>query len=83
MFKNLIKNRTKKSENLVEIFKKLDIGLEEDDYQELFELHSQELTNEELMEMQTMQGPDDDEEEILPLKKIETKLFYRESCGYF
>ena len=31
----------------------------------------QELTNEELMELETMQGP---EEEILPVKKFETKL---------
>ena len=42
-------------ENLVEIFKKLDIDLEEDDFQELFESHSQELTNEERMELETMQ----------------------------
>ena len=49
--------------------------MEEEDFQELFESHSQELTNEELMELETsMQGPEEDEEEILPVKKFETKL---------
>ena len=43
--------------------------------QKLFESHSQELTNEELMKLETMQGPEEDEEEeILPVKKFVTKL---------
>ena len=49
--------------------------MEEDDFQELFESHSQELTNEEITELETMQGSEEDkEEEILPVKKFETKL---------
>ena len=62
-------------ENLIEIFKKLDIDLEEEDFQKLFEPHLQELTNEELMELETMQGLEEDEKkEIFPVKKFETKL---------
>ena len=49
--------------------------MEEDNFQELFRSHLQELTNEELMELETMQGP---EEEILPEKKFETKLMAEE-----
>ena len=55
-------------ENLVEIFKKLNIDLEEKDFQKLFQSHLQELTNKELMELETMQGPE--EEEILSVKKF-------------
>ena len=58
-------------ENLVKILKKLDINSEEDDFRELLESHSQELTNEELMELETMQRP---EEETFSEKKFETKL---------
>ena len=64
-------------ENLVEIFNKLDIDLEEEDFEELLESHSQqELTNEDLMELESTQGleEEDENEEILPVKKSETKL---------
>ena len=65
-------------ENLVEIFNKLDIDLEEEDFEELLESHSQqELTNEDLMELESTQGLEEEEEEneeILPVKKFETKL---------
>ena len=44
-------------ENLIKIFKKLDIDLEEEGFQKLFESYLQELKNEELMELETMQGP--------------------------
>ncbi|KAI6646211.1 Tigger transposable element-derived protein 1-like [Oopsacas minuta] len=61
-------------ENLVEIFKKLDIDLDEEDFEELSESHSLELTNEELMELEAMQrqSEQENEEEILPIKKFET-----------
>ena len=65
-------------ENLVEIFNKLDIDLEEEDFEELLESHSQqELTNEDLMEFESTQRlkeEEDENEEILPVKKFETKL---------
>ena len=65
-------------ENLIEIFNKLDIDLEEEDFEELLESHSQqELTNEDLMELESTQGleeKEDENEEILPVKKFETKL---------
>ncbi|KAI6646855.1 Tigger transposable element-derived protein 1-like isoform X4 [Oopsacas minuta] len=63
-------------ENLVGIFKKLDINLDEEGFEKLFEPHSQELTNEEPMELETMQrqSEQEDDEEILPIKKFETKM---------
>ena len=56
------------------MFKKLDIDQKQDDFQELFESHLQELTNEEPMELKTMQRPEEYEEEILSVRKFETKL---------
>ena len=41
----------------------------------MFERYLQELTNEELIELETMKGPkEDEEEEILPVKKFKTML---------
>ena len=63
--------------SLIEISKSLKLDLEEDDFEELFESHSQELTNEDLMEleeMQRLQEQEEPEEEPLPIKKFETKL---------
>ena len=63
--------------NLVEISKNLQLDLEEEDFEELLESHSEELTNEELMELEEMQRKEEQEEtedEPLPIKKFDTKL---------
>ena len=55
-------------ETLVKIFKKLDIDLEEDEFQVPFESYPQELTNKVPVKLKTMRRPE--EEEILPVKKF-------------
>lgn len=74
-------------DSLVDLSQKLDLDLEEEDFEELFEAHPEELTNAELMELGEMQGREDQEqeEEPVPVKKFETKLMaegfsYLEKC---
>ena len=52
----------------------LHLDLEEDDFEELLESHEEELTNEELMELEQMQRTEEheEEEESVPVKKFDT-----------
>ncbi|XP_068238407.1 tigger transposable element-derived protein 1-like [Palaemon carinicauda] len=63
--------------NLVDLSKKLELDLEEEDFHELLESHGEELINEDLMELEEMQRQEDNEnseEEPPPVKKFNTKL---------
>ena len=63
--------------SLIEISKALKLDLEAEDFEELFDSHSQELSNADLMELeeqQRLQFEEEKEEEPVPIKKFETKL---------
>ena len=60
--------------NLVEIFKKLDINFGGKGLSKAVQVPFAGTANEELVELETMQGQEEDEEELLPVKKFQTKL---------
>ncbi|XP_068243744.1 tigger transposable element-derived protein 1-like [Palaemon carinicauda] len=62
---------------LVDLSKKLELDLEEEDFHELLEFLGEELSHEDLMELDEMQRQEDNEnseEEPPPVKKFDTKL---------
>ena len=62
--------------NLVELGNKLDLGVQEDDFQELLDSHDRDLSNEDLIELEAEQRrvPEDEEDgEPAHMKKFETK----------
>uniref|UniRef100_A0A3Q1CCE3 HTH CENPB-type domain-containing protein n=1 Tax=Amphiprion ocellaris TaxID=80972 RepID=A0A3Q1CCE3_AMPOC len=61
---------------LVGLSEKLELDLEEEDFEELLESHGEELSNQDLMELEAQQRVEEEEEDEtpVPMKKFETKL---------
>ncbi|XP_067932973.1 tigger transposable element-derived protein 1-like [Watersipora subatra] len=62
---------------LVGLSDKLELDLQEEDFEELLESHGEELSNQDLMELEAQQRVEEEEEEEetpVPMKKFETKL---------
>uniref|UniRef100_A0A3Q3D260 HTH CENPB-type domain-containing protein n=1 Tax=Hippocampus comes TaxID=109280 RepID=A0A3Q3D260_HIPCM len=61
---------------LVGLSKKLELNLEEEDFKELLESHREELSNQDLMELEAQQRVEKEveDETPVPMKKFETKL---------
>ncbi|XP_068246736.1 tigger transposable element-derived protein 1-like [Palaemon carinicauda] len=61
---------------LVGLSDKLELDLQEEDFEELLESHGEEMSNQDLMELEAQQRVEEEEEEEtpVPMKKFETKL---------
>ncbi|XP_068229455.1 tigger transposable element-derived protein 1-like [Palaemon carinicauda] len=61
---------------LIGLSDKLELDLQEEDFEELLESHGEELSNQDLMELEAQQRVEEEEEEEtpVPMKKFETKL---------
>ncbi|XP_068229516.1 tigger transposable element-derived protein 1-like [Palaemon carinicauda] len=61
---------------LVSLSDKLELDLQEEDFEELLESYGEELSNQDLMELEAQQRVEEEEEEEtpVPMKKFETKL---------
>ncbi|XP_068247804.1 tigger transposable element-derived protein 1-like [Palaemon carinicauda] len=61
---------------LVSLSDKLELDLQEEDFEELLESHGEEMSNQDLMELEAQQRVEEEEEEEtpVPMKKFETKL---------
>ncbi|KAK4309429.1 hypothetical protein Pmani_018926 [Petrolisthes manimaculis] len=60
--------------NLISMSEKLELDLNEDDFREFFDTHAQELTNDELRELEKQRKEVEEEEVEVPTKHFQTKL---------